>query len=192
MKYILISSSFGNGGKILEKHTCDGKNISPELTWSNPPDGIDSFVLLMNDYNPPTGLWNHWLLYNIPKNITVLKEGISTLPEPSKLGVNSWKAKDYQSLCPPENTEYTYYFKLYGLDTMLDLHHRASSTNIKKIINRHILDIAVLSDTYKRKSHVVNLTKQKMDLKDTTTILHKKDVNQVIKRKAAKEIKELL
>ena len=69
MKYILISPSFGNGGKILEKHTCDGQNISPELVWSNPPDGTHLFVLLMNDYNPPTGLWNHWLLYNIPKNI---------------------------------------------------------------------------------------------------------------------------
>lgn len=55
MKYILTSPSFDNGGKIPEKHTCDAKNISPELVWSNPPDGTHSFVLLMNDYDSPLG-----------------------------------------------------------------------------------------------------------------------------------------
>lgn len=86
MKYVLSSPSFKNREMIPAKYTCDGENISPELIWHNPPVGTHSFVLVMNDFELPKSKWNHWLIYNIPKDVVKLEEGIITLPKPAKLG----------------------------------------------------------------------------------------------------------
>ena len=87
----LQSKAFKNNQSIPVKYSCDGENISPPLHWSNPPNNTRSFVLVMDDPDAPHGTWDHWIIYNIPKESRELSEGIKTyaLPLPAQLTRNS-------------------------------------------------------------------------------------------------------
>lgn len=150
MNFTITSTAFKNNEKIPTKYTCDGENISPPLAWQNSPKDTESYVLLIDDYDAPKGLWNHWLIYNLPKNINNLTEGLQSLPEPAKLGENSYNKLAYDGPCPPRQEEHTYYFKLFALDGMLQLHHKATRANIEKVIKHHILGEAILTGIHKR------------------------------------------
>ena len=118
----LTSPAFSEGEAIPGKHTCDGEDLSPALAWSAPPEGTQSFALIMDDPDAPVGTWVHWVLYNLPANARSLAEGIlpdETLPDGSLPGKNSWKIIGYGGPCPPSGT-HRYFFKLYALDSKLD------------------------------------------------------------------------
>jgi Raf kinase inhibitor-like YbhB/YbcL family protein len=112
----LESEAFNDNELIPIKYCCDGQNISPPLHWINPPDNTVSFILIMDDPDAPHGTWDHWIIYNMPKEIRELAEGlkVSVLPLPAQLASNSWHHKSYGGPCPPYGEEHRYYFKLYG------------------------------------------------------------------------------
>lgn len=144
----LISPSFEEGSFIPEKHTCDGLNSSPELRWSEVPEGTESFVLLCDDPDaiPVCGhVWDHWTLYNIPPDIREIAEDHL---EGSK-GMTSFGKPGYGGPCPP-NGEHTYIFKLFALDTLLDLPSLPDKKTIEKAMEGHILDHAILTGRYNR------------------------------------------
>ena len=124
----LTSPAFGSVGMIPERHARDGENISPPLEWGDPPPGTQSFALLVESDPMPDGggNWVQWILYNIPAEARALPEAVvpdadGRLPDGSQHYENSWGQRKYGGPNPPHVSTFGYYFRLYALDTMLDL-----------------------------------------------------------------------
>ena len=135
----LGSSAFASGESIPIKYTCQGDDISPPLRWSNPPSGTQAFVLFMDD--PDGGDWIHWSLYNLPASATGLPEALPPdpeLPDGSRQGQNSWGKLGYGGPCPPSGT-HNYVFRLYALDTLLDLEAAGTKEALFKAMEGHLL-----------------------------------------------------
>lgn len=144
----LSSPAFKHKTPIPAKYTCDGENISPELHWSETPEGTVSYVLICDDPDaiPVCGhTFDHWILYNIPATITALAENESAGLE----GMTHFGKPGYGGPCPP-NGLHTYIFKIYALDTLLDLDAGADKKAVEVMMEGHILDQAELLGTYDR------------------------------------------
>ncbi len=148
MAFELTSSAFAQGKGIPVKYTCDGQDISPPLQWSEPPEGTQSFALIVDDPDAPVGTWVHWVLFNIPAEIRDLPEQTSP-PADSRDGQNSWGRTGYGGPCPPGGT-HRYFFKLYALDTRLNLATGASKEELLQAMEGHVLAQAEVMGTYTR------------------------------------------
>lgn len=145
------SPAFENGASIPARFTCDGGNINPSLIVKAVPENVQSLVLIVDDPDVPRsiradGLWVHWIVFNIPPGITLVKEGESP---PGVEGTNTGRKKGYTGPCPPDK-EHRYFFKLYALDTMLDLTSGATKEDIEKAMENHVLAQAALVGVYER------------------------------------------
>ncbi len=150
---VLVSSAFKAGDMIPPKYTCDGENISPELSWSGAPAGTKSFALIADDPDAPMGTWVHWVVYNIPDTTHQLKEGIppvQKLPDGSLQGMTDFRKIGYGGPCPPSGV-HRYYFKLYALDTMLSLPAGVTKAELLKAMEGHVLAKTELIGRYSRK-----------------------------------------
>lgn len=148
----IISSAFTNNGTIPSLYTCDGKDISPPLHWSNAPAGTKSFALINEDPDAPMGTWVHWLVWNIPATVSELKENVEKkgeLADGTRQGMTDFGRVGYGGPCPPSGT-HRYFFKLYALDTLLTLPVGAKKEELLKAMNGHILAEAQLVGTYQR------------------------------------------
>ncbi|AIL64573.1 Phosphatidylethanolamine-binding protein [Rickettsiales bacterium Ac37b] len=152
MALIIKSKGFNNGGLISSNFTCDGQDISPELEWENVPASTKSLALIMDDPDAPRGTWDHWILFNIPAMVTKLESNIKQLPEGTKVGKNSWGRNDYGGPCPPDR-EHRYFFKLYALDTMLNLESGVTKQAIEQEIAEHVIEYAEIICRYNRISN---------------------------------------
>jgi Raf kinase inhibitor-like YbhB/YbcL family protein len=142
----ITSTAFGEGDKVPPLYTCDGRNISPPLSWSGAPKGTVAFALIMEDPDAPTGTWVHWVIYNIPLNIASLSQGIPTrvkLDSGARQGTNSWNRTGYGGPCPPSGS-HRYYFKLYALSDPVDLKYGANKRRLLKAMNGKLLGQAEL------------------------------------------------
>lgn len=154
MSLDLKSDAFVNGQSIPAKYSCIGKNVSPALTWSDPPAGTQSFALIVDDPDAPMGTWVHWVLFNIPADQRSLAED---LPVTGKnvgagaiyFGINSSGNTRYDGPCPPSGT-HRYYFKLYALDTLVDLLPGATKEELLKAMQGHILAQGELMGTFSK------------------------------------------
>jgi len=152
MPFELTSTAFAPGELILRKYTCDGENISPSLRWSDPPQATQSFALIADDPDAPIGTWIHWVLYNLPAAVRALPEAVppdADLADGSRHGKNSWGRLDYGGPCPPSGT-HRYFFKLYALDTVLDLLAGASKEQLLQAMEGHILAQTEVMGVYTR------------------------------------------
>jgi Raf kinase inhibitor-like YbhB/YbcL family protein len=153
MKFELTSPAFQEGATISRQHTGDGKDLSPTLEWSDPPDGTKSFVLLCEDPDAPRGTWVHWVLFNLPADTRQLAEGVpakDTLPNQAKQGRNDFRKIGYGGPAPPPGKPHRYFFKLYALDKTLDLHAGCTRDQVLAAIKGHILGETQLMGTYGR------------------------------------------
>ncbi len=149
----LTSSVFTHGAMIPKDYTCDGRDVSPPLSWGEPPEKTQSFALIMDDPDAPMGTWVHWVIYNIPATARGLAEGVPTdadLPDGSRQGRNSWRRIGYGGPCPPSGT-HRYFFKLYALDTVLTLASGATKDELLKAMEGHILAQVELMGRYSRR-----------------------------------------
>ncbi len=149
----LVSSAFEEGGMIPSQYTCDGQDISPPLKWENVPQGTKSFALICDDPDAPMGTWVHWVIYNIPDSVRQLPEAVPTverLSDGTLQGTNDFRRLGYGGPCPPGGT-HRYFFKLYALDTMLNLQAGATKEALLKAMQGHVLAEAQLMGRYKRK-----------------------------------------
>lgn len=142
-KSMTISSpSFSDGGDIAKKFTCDGADVSPQLTWNAPPAGTRSFALLADDPDAPVGNWNHWTMWNVPAEMRGLPEGVgkqARLPDGSQQGLNDFRKPGYNGPCPPPGKPHRYYFKLFALDGTLELKPTAGKKELETAMKGHIL-----------------------------------------------------
>lgn len=146
------SSAFKNEDMISAKYSCDGQDISPPLQWSGAPADTKSFALISDDPDASVGTWVHWVIFNIPATVGGLPENVSGQKEISGLGKNgknSWQRLGYGGPCPPSGT-HRYYFKLYALDTLLNLNPGATKEELLKAMKGHVLAEAQIMGKYKR------------------------------------------
>jgi Raf kinase inhibitor-like YbhB/YbcL family protein len=154
MSLDLKSDAFVNGQSIPAKYSCVGKNVSPALSWGDPPAGTQSFALIMDDPDAPAGTWVHWVLFNIPADRRSLQEDLPTSgknvdPNAIYFGKNSWGKTSYGGPCPPSGM-HRYYFKLYALDAVTNLLPGATKDELLKAMNGHILAQGGLMGTFSK------------------------------------------
>jgi hypothetical protein len=154
MALTLRSSGFEHLGKIPRIHTCEGEDVSPPLSWTDPPPSTKSFALVVEDPDAPDPdapkmIWVHWVLYNLPANARGLDEGVSRLPEGTLEGRNDWKRTGYGGPCPPIG-RHRYFHKLYALDTELPDLGRPTRAQLLTAMDGHILGGAELIGTYQK------------------------------------------
>ena len=152
MRILLSSIAFRIGGIINKKYTCDGENISPSLSWDYESKDVKSFAVLCEDQNAHDKLITHWILFNIPGDIRILLTGLSDMEIFSKgikEGINSFGKIGYDGPCPPKNEEHRYFFRIYALDTFLDLKSGIDREQFLNTIQGHILTEGELMGVYK-------------------------------------------
>jgi Raf kinase inhibitor-like YbhB/YbcL family protein len=153
MSIELTSTAFQAGGTIPKPFTGDGADRSPPLHWSEPPAGTKTLTLICDDPDAPRGTWVHWVLFDLPPQTRELKEGVpadETLDNGAKQGKNDFAKIGYGGPAPPKGKPHRYFFKLYALDTVLDLPAGASKAHVEKAMKGHILGEGHLMGTYGR------------------------------------------
>ncbi|MFC1668480.1 YbhB/YbcL family Raf kinase inhibitor-like protein [Chlamydiota bacterium] len=149
----ITSQAFTNGEPIPQEHTCSGENISPELSWKNPPNGTKTYVLICDDPDAPVGNWVHWVVYNIPQEATRLPQKTPSsqrLSDGTLQGINDFRKVGYDGPCPPPGSPHRYFFRLYALDTELAIGPGYSKSDLLDVIKDHLLEKAELVGTFSR------------------------------------------
>ncbi len=142
----LSSSAFEHNGTIPRQYTCDEANSSPPLTIAGVPSEAQSLVLIMDDPDAPVGIWDHWVIFNISPGTTEIPEG----REPEGIhGKGTAGNTKYTGPCPPDR-EHRYFFKLYALNTQLDLTEGVSKAEVEQAMAGHVIDHTELVGRYDR------------------------------------------
>lgn len=141
----LKSTAFENNETIPVKYTCDGRDISPPLNWSEVPEGTKSFALTVIDPDAPRGDWIHWLVCDIPAGVREIPEG-GPLPQGARQVQNDFRKESYGGPCPPGGT-HRYFFTLYALNRD---RLEARKEDFLRLCERHALAKAQLMGRYSR------------------------------------------
>ncbi len=156
MSMTISSPSFMHNQGIPARHTCDGSDVSPALTWSGIPKGAKCLALIVDDPDAPDPAapkrtWVHWVLYNIPLDAGGLSEGVATtgLPAGTLEGTNDWRRTGYGGPCPPIG-RHRYFFKLYALDAVLPDLRRPAKSALEKAMQGHVVAQAEMIGLYQR------------------------------------------
>jgi Raf kinase inhibitor-like YbhB/YbcL family protein len=153
MSFNLESAAFKSGEDIPKKFTCEGADVSPHLKWGDPPAGTKSLALIADDPDAPVGTWVHWVMYDLEPPIKELQEGFPKSEEIlgiGKQGLNDFRRLGYGGPCPPPGKAHRYYFKLYALDTKLNMKPKATKQDVERAMQGHILAQTELMGKYKR------------------------------------------
>jgi Raf kinase inhibitor-like YbhB/YbcL family protein len=153
MSFQLSTTAFAEGQAIPKKFTCDGPDVSPPLTWKNPPAAAKSLALIVDDPDAPTGTWVHWLIFNIPASMRDLPEGVEKTEQVAGgalQGRNDFPKIGYNGPCPPPGKPHRYFFKLYALDRTLDLKAGATKADVEGATKGHILAETQIIGRYAR------------------------------------------
>ena len=144
----LESPVFPNNDKIPSKYTCDGMNVNPPLKISEVPAAAKSLVLILDDPDAPSGDFVHWTVWNIAPATVEIQE--DSVPAGAVQGSTDFGSSGYGGPCPPSGAHH-YQFKLYALDTVLNIPQSSKKKDIEQAINAHVLDQALLVGLYQRK-----------------------------------------
>jgi len=142
----LKSKDFVDNSSIPSEFTCDGRNISPQLSWENVPEKTKSFALSFTDPDAPGGTWIHWLVYDISNELRKIERG--SLPEGAREVVNDFGRTSYGGPCPPSGT-HRYFFTIYALDT--EHLEGINKRNFFDIVEKHTIEKAAIKGLYKRR-----------------------------------------
>lgn len=145
----ITTTAINNNDEIDQRYTGEGEDVNPPLTFSQIPDGTESLALIMDDPDAPNGTFTHWVLYDM--NPATLQITEDQLPAGAKVGMNDFGRVDYGGPMPPSGT-HRYYFKLYALDTMLNLPEGTSRNDLEQAMEDHIIETAELMGTYTKSS----------------------------------------
>lgn len=140
----ITSPEFKNNQPIPKKFTCEGEDINPALVIEDIPQETKSLALIVDDPDAPIGTWVHWVVFDIPATSRIQENSV-----PGKLGITNSGKRDFHGPCPPSGT-HRYFFKIYALDTLLNLKEGISKGALEKAMQGHILGKAELVGLYKR------------------------------------------
>ncbi len=144
----ITSLAFSNNGEIPAKYTCDGDGVNPPLEFKAVPPETKSLALVVHDPDAPKGDWVHWLVWNINPTTSGIAE--NSVPAEALQGVTDFGQKQYGGPCPPSGTHH-YVFKLYALDSKLDISTFSDRTALEQALAPHILTQAELVGLYSKK-----------------------------------------
>jgi hypothetical protein len=152
MPFRLESPAFAEGAAIPRLHTCEGADLSPALEWSGEPEGTKSFALIVDDPDAPVGVWNHWLLWDIPASTRALAQGFKA-GQLAESGTNDFGRLGYGGPCPPKgHGPHRYFFKLMALDVpSVGQRGGAKRAELDHALGGHSLAVAQRMGTYERK-----------------------------------------
>ena len=140
----ITSPAFENNELIPSKYTCDGTDVNPPLTIANIPETTKTLILIVEDPDAPSGLWIHWVAWNIPPTPSIKEDSV-----PGTEGLNTNRKHAYHGPCPPSGT-HRYFFKVYALDIKLDLGKNSGKKDVEKAMQGHILAKGELMGLYRR------------------------------------------
>src|SRR2546428_3539913 len=154
MAFILPSAALKDGAPARASPGWEGVGGPPPLTWSGAPAGTGSVALIADDPDAPGGTWVHWVLYNLPAEVSELPENIAKVESldlgGARQGRNDFRRPGYGGPCPPPGPAHRYFFKLYALDTRLELKAGAQKKDVEAALEGHALGSAQLMGTYAR------------------------------------------
>lgn len=142
------SSVFKNTEPIPQNYTCDGENMNPPLSISDVHQNAKSLALIMDDPDAPGGTWTHWVVWNISPSVTHIPEG--GVPDGGIEGQTSSTYRGYGGPCPPSGV-HRYFFKLYALDTVLNIPLTSPVEDVEESMKGHIIADARIMGTYEKK-----------------------------------------
>jgi Raf kinase inhibitor-like YbhB/YbcL family protein len=150
MELTVTSSAFQNNGPIPQPYTCEGKQTSPPLSWSELPPQTRSIAVIIDDLDAPGGTFVHLVLYNLPPT----ERSLASQPARGIIGhgaaaLNSNHDSGWAPICPPSGTHH-YRFIVFGLDTMLQLPARATSREVEQSMGGHVVARGELVGTYQK------------------------------------------
>ena len=140
----VTSPAFAHNRMIPQKYTCQGKDINPPLTISDIPEGTVSLALIIDDPDAPLRTWDHWIMWNIKPTANITENST-----PGIQGQNSWGRQNYGGPCPPSGT-HRYFFKLYAIDSTIDLPAGSTKVDLEAAMQDHILEQAELIGLYQK------------------------------------------
>ena len=150
----VVSTAFREGEALPTQYTCDGANNSPPLRWGGIPKNSQSLALVCEDPDAPSGVFIHWVIFNLPPIVADLPEAMPTTEELVESGAiqgrNDFDNIGYDGPCPPPGKPHRYFFRLYALDTKLRLQPGATRQEFERAAKGHILAEGSLMGTYKR------------------------------------------
>jgi Raf kinase inhibitor-like YbhB/YbcL family protein len=148
----LIVGAFPEGATVPTLHTCEGADLSPAIEWSGAPPDTKSFAVIVDDPDAPGGVWNHWLLFDIPPSVHSIAQGFKT-GQVGESGSNDFGKPGYNGPCPPKgNGAHRYFFKLFALDVpKLNLKKGATRAELDRAMHGHILEQKQYMGRYERK-----------------------------------------
>ena len=152
-QFSLTSAVIAPGAMVSSDYACTGSDKSPALSWSNAPHATKSFALVVQDPDAPGGTFIHWVAYNIPAQTTSLPAGVQKNAEINgggKNGINSFSNVGYNGPCPPPGKVHHYIFRLFALDSTLNLGDKADAAAVEAAMKGHVLATAELVGTFER------------------------------------------
>jgi Raf kinase inhibitor-like YbhB/YbcL family protein len=141
----ITSTAFAEGKEIPKRFTCDGENVSPPLAWTGAPAGTKAFALILDDPDAPSGLFTHWIVFNLPASTQSLAEGA----KPADQGTSGFGKVGYGGPCPPKG-RHRYFFHLYALKDELSGLKNPNRKQIDAALKGHVIAEATLMGTYQR------------------------------------------
>ena len=144
----LQSSAFSDGNEIPRKYGYKNGNASPPLSISGIPSNCQSLALIMDDPDAKAAVgkvWVHWIVWNISPDVSEIKE--SSIPPNCQEGSTDFGEIGYGGPAPPDK-KHTYIFKLYALDSKLDLQSGSGKNELENAFKNHIIEETILTGTY--------------------------------------------
>ncbi|MDZ4833612.1 MAG: YbhB/YbcL family Raf kinase inhibitor-like protein [Candidatus Melainabacteria bacterium] len=149
----VTSKTVKEGKSVPINHTGDGKDVSPELSWTKAPVTAKSIAVTCEDPDAPGGVWFHWIVFNLPPTTAGLPEGIAKTPSIAAgagQGTNDFEKVGYNGPAPPKGAEHRYQFKVFALDKKLDLKPGCDKKQFYKALSGHVVGRGKLTGLYKR------------------------------------------
>lgn len=146
-KLTIGSTEYANNGFIPPKFTCDGENVNPAITIENIPNGTKSMAIIVDDPDAPYGKFNHWIIWNIRPKEMIIENTVRGTERK-----NSFGKTRYQGPSPPEGKAHRYFFKLYALDSLLEIKAGSDKMTVEKAMNQHILTEGEIVCLYQKSS----------------------------------------
>ena len=149
------SSSLRAGAAIPKRYTCDGEDLSPEISWSGAPEAAKEFAVICDDPDAPGGTFTHWVLWGIPRSAASLPEGVAAGDEIASLGsarqgTNGFRVRGYRGPCPPPGKPHHYHFRVYALSDRIDLPAGSTVERLRSAMSGHVVAEGEIVGTYGR------------------------------------------
>jgi Raf kinase inhibitor-like YbhB/YbcL family protein len=137
----VTSPAFADGGRIPVDHTCDGKELIPELVLSSPPENTKSLLLIVDDPDAPSGTFNHMLAFNVSPELRKLPSGtdLTGAGDAARFALNDFQVAHYSGPCPPKGEAHRYRFRVLALDKVLNLPEGAQRERVDEAMDGHII-----------------------------------------------------